>query len=170
MFYTIIVNFSYSAIYVFIYWPDVTGFTTPNQFCLRFTTELHSPACHIAAGSVAPCPRAETSRPRPLKCLRATERRICSYKPLHCLHIYDVHIQKGLLMAGFSALATRWSRFLKAIHISDSMERCHGSWQPLTTHLKFSVAAKPSCVPPHLGIIHFFHRCCHENMFVSVRL
>lgn len=85
--------------YLFIYCPNVTGFTAPNliflkRFRLRFTTDLHDPACHVAAGFDAPCQCAETSRLRPLKCLRATERHICSYKPLHCLRIY-VHIQKG---------------------------------------------------------------------------
>lgn len=61
-----------------------------------------------------------------------------------------------LLLAGFSALAIRWSRYLEAIHISDWMEQCHRSWQPLAAHLNFSVAAEPSCVPPHLRITLFF--------------
>lgn len=71
-----------------------------------------------------------------------------------------------LLMAGFSAMAIRGSRYLKAIHISDWMEQCHRSWQPLIAHLNFSVAAEPSCVPPHLRTtLFFFHRCCYENTF-----
>lgn len=154
MFYGIIVNISFSKMCLFAV---QMRHVLQHRFRLGFTTDLPNPACHIAAGfwcALPVCTFNVTS-----ETFKMPQSNWAAYLLLqdaalsaHLLCAYS----NGLLKAGFSALAIRWSRCLKAIHISDWMERCHRSWQPLTTHFNFSVAAEPSCVPPHLRITHFF--------------
>ena len=96
-----IVNISFSMMMI--------GLTAPNRIfrtvLLTLCNMCAIPPVTALAGFDAPCQCAETSHLRPLKCLRATERHICSYKPLHRPRIY--YVSKWLLTAGFGALAYR---------------------------------------------------------------